>query len=64
MTIPVPPTEGKNIGIELIGSAMNRDELGNITELENQENAATTGGQNTARGNLTIVEAGIYAPLK
>jgi hypothetical protein len=64
VTIPVKPTKGKNVGIELIGSAVNRDAFGNITELENQANAATTGGGNTAKGNLTIVEAEIYEPVQ
>jgi hypothetical protein len=63
VTLPLAPTTGKTVGIELIGAPVNRDAFGNIVELENQANAATTGGQNTARGNLNIVEAEIYAPI-
>ncbi len=60
VTIPVTPTTGKNVGIELIGSTVQRDAFGGIVELQNQANAATVGGGNTAKGNLTIVEAEIY----
>lgn len=63
ITIPVKPTRGKNVSIELVGSTVQRDAFGNIVELENQANATTTGGQSQAKGNLTIVEAEIYAPL-
>ncbi|HEX8465882.1 MAG TPA: DUF4982 domain-containing protein [Abditibacterium sp.] len=63
ITIPVTPTVGKNVGIELIGATVNRDAFGNIVELQNQANATTTGGTNTARGNLDIVEIEIYEPL-
>jgi beta-galactosidase len=62
VTIPVTPTRGKNVGIELVGSAVSRDAFGNISELENQANAATTGGS-TAKGNLSIVEVEIYESL-
>jgi hypothetical protein len=41
---------------------MLRDAFGNIIELENQANAATTGGHSTAKGNLNIVEVKIYEP--
>ena len=63
VTIPVTPTKGANVGIELSGATVNRDAFGNIVELENQSNAATTGSQNSSRGNLTIVEAEIYSPI-
>lgn len=64
VTIPVKPTRGQRVAIELIGSTVQRDAFGNIVELENQANAATTGGQSTARGNLNIVEAEIYEPVR
>ncbi|MDQ3813187.1 MAG: DUF4982 domain-containing protein, partial [Armatimonadota bacterium] len=63
VTIPVKPTTGKSVGIELIGSAVSRDAFGNITELENQANAATTGGS-AAKGNLSILEVEIYEPVR
>ena len=63
-TIPVTPTRGQRVGIELIGATVNRDEFGAITELENEANAATTGGNSNAKGNINIVEAEIYGPLK
>jgi beta-galactosidase len=63
VTIAVTPTKGKNVGIELSGSAVNRDQFGNITELENQANAATTGAGG-GKGTLNIVEAEIYAPVR
>jgi hypothetical protein len=58
--IAVKPTTGKKVGIELNGAVVNRDAFGDITEVENQANAATTGGASKAKGNLTIVEAEIY----
>lgn len=64
VTIAVTPTRGQRVGIELIGSTVNRDEFGAIVELENAANAATAGGEGKAKGNLDIVEAEIYAPLK
>ncbi len=63
VTIPVTPTVGKNVGIELIGSTVSRDAFGNITELQNEANAATTGGQSSAKGSLDIVEIEIYEPV-
>ena len=36
----------------------------NIVEREDQANAATTGGQSSAKGNLDIVEIEIYEPVK
>jgi beta-galactosidase/beta-glucuronidase len=64
VSIPVKPTWGKSVGIELIGSTVSRDSFGSIVELENQANAATTGGQSTARGNLNIVEVEIYESVR
>jgi beta-galactosidase len=61
ITIPMKPTTGKNVGIELTGAAVNRDAFGNITELENPANAAT--GGSTAKGNLNIIEVEIYESL-
>jgi beta-galactosidase len=63
VTIPVRPTMGKSVGIELIGSTVNRDAFGSIVEVENQANAATTGGPKNSKGSLTIVEAEIYSPV-
>ena len=63
VTIPVKPTTGKRVAIELSGATVNRDTFGGITELENQTNAATTGGQSMAKGNLNIVEVEIYEPV-
>ncbi len=60
VTIPVKPTRGKNVGIELVGSAVSRDAFGNIVELENPANAATG---SATKGSLTIVEIEIYAPM-
>jgi len=62
VTVPVKPTKGSNVGIELAGSTVNRDDFGDIVELQNQANAATTGGQGTAKGSLSIVEIEIYGP--
>lgn len=42
VTLPLTPTAGQNVGIEMIGSTVKRDAFGNIVELENQANAATT----------------------
>ncbi|RYX86365.1 DUF4982 domain-containing protein [bacterium] len=64
VTIPVKPTKGKSVGIELIGATVNRDGFGSIVEVENQANAATTGGQNMSKGNLNIVEVEIYESKK
>ncbi|MES2465222.1 MAG: discoidin domain-containing protein, partial [Armatimonadota bacterium] len=63
ITIPVTPTRGRNVGIELIGATVNRDAFGGIVELENPANAATTGGSATAKGSLSIVEVEIYEPV-
>lgn len=63
VTIPVKPTKGQRIGIELNGATVNRDSFGSIVEVENQGNAATTGGESKAKGSLNIVEVEIYAPL-
>jgi len=60
VTIPVKPTKGKNVGIELVGSAVSRDAFGNIVELENPANADTG---TSAKGSLTIVEVEIYSPM-
>jgi hypothetical protein len=62
VNIPVKPTRGKSVSIELIGSTVNRDAFGQIVEVENQANTATVGGANKAQGNLTIIEAEIFAP--
>ena len=63
VTIPVKPTRGKRVAIELSGSTVNRDAFGDIVELENQANAATSGSESTAKGNLNIVEVEIYEPV-
>ncbi|BCM93650.1 beta-galactosidase BoGH2A [Abditibacteriota bacterium] len=63
ITIPVTPTTGKSVRIELVGATGGSDAFGNIVELENGANAATTGGQSTAKGSLDIVEAEIYEPI-
>ena len=48
------------MGIELVGATVNRDAFGAIVERENAANAATVGGDNQAKGNLSIVEVEIY----
>lgn len=62
-TLTFPPTLGSRVAIELTGATVNRDGFGAITELENQANA-DTGADSKAKGNLAIVEAEIYAPVK
>jgi beta-galactosidase len=63
ITIPIKPRTGKTLAIELTGTTVQRDAFGAIVELENEANAATTGGGKTAKGNLNIVEIEIYEPI-
>lgn len=64
VTIPVKPTVGQHVGIELNGATVTRDQFGSIVEVKNQANAATVGGDSKSKGAFTIVEAEIYAPVK
>ncbi len=58
ITLPLKPTRGGSVKVELIGSATSRDAY-NIKELENQANAST-GDESLGRGTLSIVEIEFY----
>ncbi|MBC8095953.1 MAG: DUF4982 domain-containing protein [Akkermansiaceae bacterium] len=58
VTLPLKPTPGQNIRIELIDAAATQGDF-TTTELENQQNAST-GAEGQGRGTLSIVEAEIY----
>lgn len=58
VTLPLRPQSGRSLKITLTGGANSRDGF-NITELQNQQNAAT-GGENSGNGTLGIVEFECY----
>ena len=58
VTLPLRPTSGHSLKIELTDGARSRDGF-NITELENQQNAAT-GAERSGSGTLGIVEFECY----
>jgi beta-galactosidase len=58
VTLPLKAVTGRTLRIELIAGASSRDGF-NITELENQQNAAT-GGERSGSGTLGIVEFECY----
>jgi hypothetical protein len=63
VTIAFSPTSGKHLKIELAGAAGERDAFGNIVELADPKNTATTGGQSRGKDTLEIVEIEIYEPV-
>ena len=58
VTLALRPVAGKNLKIELLSATAARDGF-NITELENQQNAATS-DERRGTGTLGIVEAEFY----
>jgi beta-galactosidase len=58
ITLPLKAVMGRNLKVELTGDASARDGF-NITELANQQNAAT-GGERSGSGTLGIVEFECY----
>jgi hypothetical protein len=58
VTLPLKPVTGRKVQVELAGVSGARDGF-NITELENQQNAAT-GDTQQGNGTLGIVEAEFY----
>jgi beta-galactosidase len=58
VTLPLKPVNGRSLKIELTAGANNRDGF-NLTELENQQNAAT-GAERSGSGTLGIVEFECY----
>jgi beta-galactosidase len=58
VTLPLKPTIGKSVKVELLGAATVRDGF-NITEVADQKNAST-GDERQGRGTLDIVEVEFY----
>jgi hypothetical protein len=64
VTIPLKPTIGRTVTIQLIGESRERDDF-DMTEVMGMKLAAGTGGDNSdGRGTLRIVEVELYVPLK
>jgi beta-galactosidase len=62
VTLPLKRVTGKSVKISLINAASAREGF-NITELENQQNAAT-GDERAGSGTLSIVEAEFYESVE
>ncbi len=62
VTLPLKAVTGQRVRISLISAASTRDGF-NITELENQQNAAT-GDERTGSGTLSMVEVEFYEPIE
>ena len=60
--LPLVPTSGRRVSIEMLAGSEARDAFGGITELEDQGNAST-GVENVGRNELSIVEIEFYEPL-
>jgi beta-galactosidase len=56
--LPLRPVQGRSLKVQLTRGASSRDGF-NITELENQQNAAT-GAEPTGKGTLAIIEFECY----
>jgi len=61
VTLPLKPVIGRNVKISLASAASAREGF-NITELENQQNAAT-GDERAGSGTLGLVEVEFYEPV-
>ncbi|MEA3187260.1 MAG: beta-galactosidase [Chthoniobacter sp.] len=62
VTLPLKPTQGKTVRIELVGAIDDKDGFGmvEVTGKKLDDAAASTGG---AKGTLEILEAEVYEPL-
>lgn len=59
VTLPLQPSEGRTLTIEVLGGAEAREAFGGITELEDQKNART-GEEQVGTGELGIIEIEFY----
>jgi len=62
VTLPLVPTSGRTVTIEMLAGSEARDAFGGITELQDQGNA-TTGEENVGESELSIIEIEFYEPL-
>lgn len=62
ITLPLEPTTGDRVTIELLAGSEARDAFGDITELIDQGNA-TTGEENVGESELSIIEIEFYEAI-
>ena len=62
VTISFPPVNGRNLKIELVGGASNRDAFGNIIEIPGTPDPNSAAGRKTGKDILGVVEIEIYGP--
>jgi hypothetical protein len=61
VTLPLKPTQGRNVRIELVGAIQNSDKF-DMTEVTGKKLESAKSGE--ARGVLEIIEAEVYETLK
>jgi len=62
VTIPLKPTAGKSVTIQLIGATQNKEEEA-ITEITGKTQEAGTANPKEGKGTLTLVEVELYGPV-
>ncbi len=62
ITLPLEPTTGERVTIEILAGSEARDAFGDITELVDQGNA-TTGEESVGEAELSIIEIEFYEPI-
>ncbi len=63
ITLPLEPTTGDRVTIEILSGSEARDAFGELTELIDQGNA-TTGEEKVGEAELSIIEIEFYEPIE